>query len=489
MRERAIHTVAFGLLYLMFSATSSRAETEWGCYDPQPGHPTQEERRAFIARLHPVAIEVEANFGVPRAGILAMSVQESGYGFTRTALNANNLFGWKYGAAAHSAGLPSWTLDYQPPSDSGRNYTVFSSFEDSMRFVARQLAQQKRYSAATIAARNAKHSGEPEESRTESWLRAVQQARYNPDPLYPDDVLKSGKEAGVFSSWPKIATNGVNAPAPTGAISTSKSLAADAEKVLRRLRQDNGGRYMVTGADCKPEPSSNWVGYETLPDGSLQRCLYTVTSCADLTKAHRAICEAHRKYVGPKSATVVLLEPGLERFATWVASACAEAGGNKELCLKLVYEDGVGAGNWQIPVGGIVYEDLEGNNYVQFGYAFRDGLTVVADSACGWKNGSKGEEEPASPEQDAACSRPNTEPAGVSNKARPMSSATRSELVAWRKEYATRAPKHKEEYPITSEAAKAWRKFVRETLVAACSNDINPFVTARAVALRKQGKF
>lgn len=487
MYEHTIRIIAIVLVFLGVSTTVSRAEAEWGCYDPKPGHPTQEERRAFVARLRPVATEVEAQYGTPRAGILAMSVQESGYGFTRTAINANNLFGWKYGNAAHQAGLPSWTLGCQPASDPGKNYAVFPKFEDSMRFVARQLAQQERYAADTAAARKAKEAGEPEEARTENWLRAIQRAGYNPNPHYPDDVLKSGKEADVFSSWPNVATIAGNAPAPSSGVA-SKPLTADVEKVLGWMRRDNAGRYMITGADCKSEPSSNWAGYEALPAGSLQRCLYTVTSCANLAKAHLATCEAHRQYVGPKSATVILLEPGLERYATWIASACAEAEGNKEGCLNAVYEDGVGAGNWQIPVAGIVYEDLESNNYVQFGYAFRDGLTVRADSTCGWKNGSKGEDPPPA-EQDAACSRPNATPAGVSNKARPMSSATRSELVAWRTDYATRAPKHEESYPITGEAAEAWRQFVRETLVAACSADGNPFVTARAVALHRKGRF
>lgn len=183
------------------SATALAQETEWGCYDPKPGHPTPDERQAFLKQMRPIASKVQAEFGIPRAGILAMSVQESGYGWTRTAIHAKNLFGWKFGQSARAARLKSWTLECQPPSDPGKLYAVFPSFEESMKFVARALSQQRRYSEATLAARRAIEAGKPEQELTETWLRAIQKAGYNPNPDYPDHVLQAGRRAGVFSGW------------------------------------------------------------------------------------------------------------------------------------------------------------------------------------------------------------------------------------------------------------------------------------------------
>lgn len=471
--------VACGLFILVAAVMPLYAEDmQWGCYDPKPGHPAASERYAFLDRLRPVAVEVEKEYGTPRSGILAMAVQESGYGWTRTAIYAENVFGWKFGQSARQAGLSSWTLQCQPRSDPGKDYAVFGSFEDSMRFVADQLSRRG-YASATAQAKKAKENGESEHARTADWLRAIQRAGYNPNPHYPDDVMKAGREAGVFSGWSNSST-GKQSESPVKTASSE-----DVQEVLKWMRKGLQGRYMVTGAKCSPEALLNWPDYQNLPKDTLQKCTYTVTSCADAkSKRERATCEAHRTFAGAKSATAVLLEPGLERFATWIASACAEVGGDRGKCLRTVYEDGRSQGNWQIPVAGIVYEDMQ--YFVQRGYAFRDGLTVKADAQCGWINA---DEAPPSPQQNIDCGRPGAVPLGVSNKARPMSSATGRELIAWDPKYSTRVPKHPEEYPITGVDAESWRRFVRDTLVTACSSENNPFVSARAFALRQAGKF
>ena len=261
---------------------------------------------------------------------------------------------------------------------------------------------------------------------------------------------------------------------------------ADVSKVLDWLRRDDGGRYMITGFECTPERSADWPGYESLPDGSLKRCPYSVTSCKGLKGVIKATCEKNRKVLGPKLASVVLLEPGLERFAQWIVSACIEVGGDRSICLEKLYEAGRGESNWQIPIAGIVYEDME-PKYVEYGYAFRDGLTVKADSQCGWRNGSAGERAPT-PAENVACSRPDATPLGVSNKARPMST-TRTELVAWHPELAASIPKHVEGFPILGPGAETWRQFVRDTLVGSFTSDKNPLVTAKAFALRHKGSF
>ena len=71
----------------------------WGPYDPKPGHPTLDERDAFVAEVSAYAQAAESQYGTPAAAILAMTCNEGGFGFTKTAINANNLFGWKWYSA------------------------------------------------------------------------------------------------------------------------------------------------------------------------------------------------------------------------------------------------------------------------------------------------------------------------------------------------------------------------------------------------------
>jgi len=80
------------------SADAALAETSaaWGCYEPQPGHPTEAEKRAFVEEVATLATRAEERHGVPATAITAMAILESGYGWTRLAQNTNNLLGWKY---------------------------------------------------------------------------------------------------------------------------------------------------------------------------------------------------------------------------------------------------------------------------------------------------------------------------------------------------------------------------------------------------------
>jgi hypothetical protein len=97
------------------------ADPLWGCYDPEPGHPTAGERTAFFEKIGEPTRLAEQRYGVPAAGLAGMSMLESGYGFTRTAQFANNLFGWK-AAQSDSA---SYVLTCQPASDPGNPLPPF----------------------------------------------------------------------------------------------------------------------------------------------------------------------------------------------------------------------------------------------------------------------------------------------------------------------------------------------------------------------------
>src|SRR5437870_3878845 len=95
------------LAVMAMSVARPATAQNWDCYAPKPGHPTADEKEAFVAEISPLAARAEGTHGVPAAGLAAMAILESGYGWTRMALNANNLFGWKYVSAASAGGRPS----------------------------------------------------------------------------------------------------------------------------------------------------------------------------------------------------------------------------------------------------------------------------------------------------------------------------------------------------------------------------------------------
>jgi flagellum-specific peptidoglycan hydrolase FlgJ len=183
-------------------ATANALEPVWECYLAKPGHPTDQDKRNFLELLKPVASELQAEYGIPRAGILSMAINESGYGWTRTAVYAHNVLGWKYGRSARKAKLSSWRLDCQPVSDPGNEYVQFDDFEHSMRFVGNKLAKFKLYSDVTRRAKQALAANQlSEHDITKNWLQGIQQAGYNPNPAYAEDVMSAGTSAGIFKNW------------------------------------------------------------------------------------------------------------------------------------------------------------------------------------------------------------------------------------------------------------------------------------------------
>ncbi|MES2517465.1 MAG: glucosaminidase domain-containing protein [Bacteroidota bacterium] len=64
-------------------------------YGTAIGHPTQDEARAFLEDIRPIARELAQKYQVPASVIMAMAAMESGYGFSRNAVFANNFFGIK----------------------------------------------------------------------------------------------------------------------------------------------------------------------------------------------------------------------------------------------------------------------------------------------------------------------------------------------------------------------------------------------------------
>src|SRR3954469_17037404 len=96
----AQHRRARGLLAAAFLAPCLALAAPWGCHATKPGHPTPDERAAFVREVSELAVKAEKTHGVPASALAAIAIAESGYGYTRIALDANNLFAWKFVPAA-----------------------------------------------------------------------------------------------------------------------------------------------------------------------------------------------------------------------------------------------------------------------------------------------------------------------------------------------------------------------------------------------------
>ena len=131
------------------SADAAPAETSaaWGCYEPEPGHPTEAEKRAFLDEVAPLATKAEEDYGVPATAITAMAILESGYGWTRLAQNTNNLLGWKYFPEA-AGEREFWVLECPEQGTSDR-LLVFRDRAEAIDYVAEQLATSDNYRADT----------------------------------------------------------------------------------------------------------------------------------------------------------------------------------------------------------------------------------------------------------------------------------------------------------------------------------------------------
>jgi hypothetical protein len=168
-------------------AAAAAEEKRWTCYAPEPGHPTLMEKRDYIDRISRYATDAEAKYHVPAAAIAAMALVEAGYGFTRTAQQAHNLFGWK--APVHGA-MPHYVLACQDTkgefgkADDNRCYAVFDSEQQSVDYVAGRLASgfAPNYAKADARYLRETSAGVPVIVRTQNWIAGIARP-YNWQPL------------------------------------------------------------------------------------------------------------------------------------------------------------------------------------------------------------------------------------------------------------------------------------------------------------------
>jgi hypothetical protein len=186
-RQRIANQVArwvVGLVLLAGLAGSGTARAQWDCYAPQPGHPTSAEKTAFIDELKVYAQEAEAQWGTPAAALMAMAANESGYGFTRIGLYANNLYGWKWTSSEAAGGRPSYVLACQPSWDPNNKYVSFKDRRDAVHFIGMKLATLARYKPVTERYVSDIRNGVAVTTAVNRWVQGIQSAGYNPYSSY-----------------------------------------------------------------------------------------------------------------------------------------------------------------------------------------------------------------------------------------------------------------------------------------------------------------
>jgi flagellum-specific peptidoglycan hydrolase FlgJ len=157
------------------------AAAEWGCFSTKPGHPTAEERVAFVREISELAVKAERTYGVPASALAAIAIAESGYGWTRIAIEANNLFAWKFGAQARKEGRKPYAADCHRKRGLRDRYVAFASRAEAFDHVASKLATLSAYRRHTEAYRAARLRGEPPEKAVQLWLSGIAD-RYAGDP-------------------------------------------------------------------------------------------------------------------------------------------------------------------------------------------------------------------------------------------------------------------------------------------------------------------
>ena len=151
---------------------------EWGCFGTKPGHPTPQERLDFIREVSALAVAAEAKHGVPASALAALAIVESGYGWTRLALDANNLFAWKASASGRGK---FYVAECQRSRSAKNRFAAFGSRTEGFDLVAGKLASLDAYRGHTRAYQAACKRGDSVERAAKAWVAGVAR-RYSRSP-------------------------------------------------------------------------------------------------------------------------------------------------------------------------------------------------------------------------------------------------------------------------------------------------------------------
>jgi uncharacterized FlgJ-related protein len=134
-----------------------------------------------VREVSELALKAEKSHGVPASALAAMAIAESGYGYTRIALDANNLFAWKFGSTAGKEGRKAYVPACPLRRGIANRYVKFSNRAEAFDHVAAKLATIGAYRKHTEAYKAARLRGESPERAVEAWLVGIGR-RYSGDP-------------------------------------------------------------------------------------------------------------------------------------------------------------------------------------------------------------------------------------------------------------------------------------------------------------------
>ncbi|MFL0583981.1 S-layer homology domain-containing protein [Solibacillus silvestris] len=159
--------------------------------------PSTKMKEDFINEIYTYAMRANEKWGIPASAIIGMAILESGYGTTRIAVNANNLFGikvWGYNPknAWQLKGQPD--EDYEPVPvliDYGNDrkiydeskrrdnwYRAFTSYKEAVDYLAGNLLLNERYRFAKTNYEERMKKGWSYERASKEYLYDIANAGY-----------------------------------------------------------------------------------------------------------------------------------------------------------------------------------------------------------------------------------------------------------------------------------------------------------------------
>ncbi|WP_339254448.1 S-layer homology domain-containing protein [Sporosarcina sp. FSL W8-0480] len=161
-------------------------------------NPSLNDRVNFIKEISNYAKEASAKWGIPASAIIGMAAIESGYGTTRIAVNANNIFGIKVWTTNPSQG---WQLKGQPDENNGTVpvlsdlgvdrlifdetkrvdnwYRMFSSRKEAVEYLAGTFLLNQRYGFAKTNYETNLNKGWSYERASKQYIYEIANAGYN----------------------------------------------------------------------------------------------------------------------------------------------------------------------------------------------------------------------------------------------------------------------------------------------------------------------
>ncbi|HZH77595.1 MAG TPA: glucosaminidase domain-containing protein [Archangium sp.] len=280
-----------GLVLLMGLAGSGTAQAQWDCYAPQPGHPTSAEKTAYIEELKVYAQEAEARWGTPAAALLAMAANESGYGFTRIGLYANNLYGWKWTNSEAAGGRAPYVLACQPSWDPNNKYVSVKDRRDAVHFIGMKLATLARYKPVTERYVSDIRGGVAVTTAINRWVQGIQTAGYNPYASYVTKTVSylnnhltpSSTYSSTYNLYKYSPVTGavedvwvsIDAPSPGATVSGSVAFNASVgggavDTVKLYSRRDGTTDWYLLASDTTSPHGATWATSPSVADGAYE---------------------------------------------------------------------------------------------------------------------------------------------------------------------------------------------------------------------------